>query len=505
MQDNRFSTINVYSSYLTILCFTWLVAFSVPNLFFLIGNEYDNKRVITILGLCLANTILIINRKLNFELILTLSSLSRKILFSLILFVIILFANSFRDSAFVWDSLFEASVVVLLIITTLNVCSILNTVSNYKHLILKTIAVGCFLYSFLITLNLVFILLDLIIFNKEFVPDNGYSLTYVNFANVRFMNQIQSWVFPIIIFLSFSHHSYGKLLRIISIYSYLVFSYLIIASQSRSVFVELIVFIGLCVFIRSKASLKVIKYILISVVIGAVLQFLIEGVVYNDVKSMLELKMSSSGRVFIWLSAIEQATNNLLLGQGLGAFMDFSLQQTAFKFPRHPHNIFVQYFYEFGVFGAFLIALIMSYSVYFMFNKIKEKNCTELRLYMFLSVIGGLVHSMFSGIFVMPLSQLTGAIVLGFSMHLFMHTEKEHKKINAPKTYTVFIPIVLLCSFTQVGLAIFSHAKNISTIEKNYIDICKQDTMYPRMWFIGESKLYTQEYFQPDIVCPNRG
>lgn len=69
------------------------------------------------------------------------------------------------------------------------------------------------------------------------------------------------------------------------------------------------------------------------------------------------LNAVSSGRVAIWKQTVAQGLDRPLLGWGEGQFKyDIPLARSYFN---HPHNVFVQYFYQWGFVGLVLMMLLL--------------------------------------------------------------------------------------------------------------------------------------------------
>lgn len=110
-----------------------------------------------------------------------------------------------------------------------------------------------------------------------------------------------------------------------------------------------------------KCQLKTINSALLFIIIlssGFIASILSKPVTISGILEIRDLNKLTSGRIDMWLSAINNNMDSFYLGQGPEGYL-FSINNNPFL---HPHNIFIQTFVEWGILGAGLFTILLTYS-----------------------------------------------------------------------------------------------------------------------------------------------
>jgi len=122
------------------------------------------------------------------------------------------------------------------------------------------------------------------------------------------------------------------------------------------------------------------------------------------------LVYGSSGRIGMWLDAMEKAADFPWLGRGPMSYAG------DFTFPfSHPHNALVQLVYEWGFpFALVVFVLLLIAAGHCASYLLKTRSSRDVTAYsVLMSLAALLVHSMVSGVVVMPYLQLWLAVLAG--------------------------------------------------------------------------------------------
>ena len=252
---------------------------------------------------------------------------------------------------------------------------------------------------------------------------------FFSFANPRFFNQYQIFTMPVVSCLVLSKHPFLQKNRIkytlwgIAILWWLIF----FTSQGRGVIVAVMTSTLIIAFIyRDKATLF-LKRTAILFVLGLLtyklLFELVPYVISGGTKNLdIPLNLTSSGRLTkLWPDAINFILNSPWLGIGPMHYTSLIGQQ----YVSHPHNSILQIGAEWGI-PALILVLFLIYRSFTAwvnkFNKHTLSIITEENLFVLglsFSLLSGGIYSLFSGVIVMPMSQITATLVIGLAMSVY--------------------------------------------------------------------------------------
>ncbi|WP_105214784.1 O-antigen ligase family protein [Pseudoalteromonas sp. T1lg22] len=230
---------------------------------------------------------------------------------------------------------------------------------------------------------------------------------YNFFDNVRYLNHMQVATLPLLLTgLTVCSTSYKK-------YLYLLIGLnLVVAvfSGARGAMLAFGLSIALFALIDKKASIR-IGILLIAI-------YFLNILIAPDNGEYL-MRTSSSGRIELWLGALESLSfKNIVVGITPGLF-DSSNTHLLLN---HPHNSILQLTYSYGFIVAVCAVCTYLYPVWKLRNEIKSKLKVNLLSSILLSC--GLL-SLFSGVFINPLSQLYLAAIWGALLYQSSHQSQK--------------------------------------------------------------------------------
>ena len=343
--------------------------------------------------------------------------------------------------------------------------SIQNNTDVEKSIIITfCIAVALYLVAFLASLfaGLTSGLLD-------------YHYLLSGFINRRFLNQFQSISFPILlmapIFLNSGKRAYLALSALAAFWFMLM-----LVSDGRGVIIASLIGLLLsCVlipFFRMKWLLHSAFVISLGILIFLGFEYLLS---FNEVVNGNVLRGSSGGRITIWLQIIETIKENPILGIGP---MHYAILPTPFTIA-HPHNITLQLMAEYGIPAA--LALVTFISISFIFW-VKQQQATSTQnqsvvpIALTASFITAVIHGHLSGVFVMPLSQLSFMVICGWMIGISRTTDPKSVKVFPFKIRIMLILIsILFLSAMLTGS--YSHLKSLALGED--LQAANPNTEYP--------------------------
>jgi O-antigen ligase len=122
---------------------------------------------------------------------------------------------------------------------------------------------------------------------------------------------------------------------------------------------------------------------------------------YGSSEASFHLRVGNSGRWWLWIEGLALLKQHWLFGVG-GLQYSFLVPSGA----GHPHNFFLQIAIEYGVLILLLIVYFIIRFLIVLSSMLKTGNLTDFQIASLWALIAAVVVSLFSGIWVAPLSQL---------------------------------------------------------------------------------------------------
>ncbi|MCL1160059.1 O-antigen ligase family protein [Shewanella inventionis] len=288
----------------------------------------------------------------------------------------------------------------------------------------------------------------------------------VGYDNIRFLNQIQVIFLPVLFIPVFFYKLRGY--KHYSLILVALHWLILMQTEARGAMLSLITAFSLMHLFLPVSEKKLVGgFFLKSALLGALLWLvfvIILPYLLLDTNSP-PIRLTSSGRVDMWIYAMREITEQPFLGFGP---MGFAWAEGRPLANAHPHNAIVQLVYEYGLIISLLIIVFLIKFFLSAFDIIK-RDSDGLTICIVYSIIAATIYSLFSGVIVMPFSQLVLTFILAVFWAFTSEPKFGHWELN---TAFKFILIVFVTAASIILLGSFEHEG-------------LQDTGHPRFWLNG--------------------
>ena len=399
----------------------------------------------------------------------------------------------------------------------------IKSLTGYWLIINLVIAVVCFyrvnlsafsiaaIASLIISCVLVYIcvyyldfVLD-IIENKTTIKRNSM---FHGFDNPRFLNHIQTLCIPLMIiavkFISDNRTlsiSFKKFIKTVFYFSTASYIALIFLTAGRGSIVSSLLAIFILWLILGKSFTYTGKQICLLWLTGLLIYFLqvtlYQSIVNVDSPAIAHdiQKFSGSGRVELWSVAIEQIRLNPVIGIGPLMFGN-----SAQAFLNSPHNSVLWLAAEWGLIASMSILSLLAYLLILFINRLRQATTYQnydskdptltlvIGQTLGLCLIGGSIHSLVSGIYIVPSSQLAALLVLILALSSYQNLANE-MKLAAPISLQVNPGIKIFATLLLLLLLIpvYQYHKASEWGKYDMEDIHSEgDIIAPAYWLQGD-------------------
>ena len=313
---------------------------------------------------------------------------------------------------------------------------------------------------------------------------------FSGFSNVRFFNQYQIWsilllALPVLLYPCIKPRWKNTIVVIATGWAVLLF-----ASDSRGAMLSVFLALFITGLIFQRHAFPFLKLNTVILAAGFVFYWgvfkvlppLLENQVTHSWRHIDNLT-NSNGRFELWRYAWQYIRDNPWLGIGPMHYAYYPGPTHA-----HPHNSVLQWASEMGIPST----LLLLYLVYAgltawvkKFYRLQADNALyvspHLWIGLFASLCAGLIYSLFSGVIVMPLSQMMMALVIGWMLGLYFLDQKPK-----PASRLQYLSVQLLAVFTLVTL-IYTVLPDVRVRYQSYSSLAQKNypMIAPRFWQFG--------------------
>jgi len=311
---------------------------------------------------------------------------------------------------------------------------------------------------------------------------------FLGFSNIRFFNQLQSWTLPLIvlplILYAQKNKRYFAGILLISACWWL----LLLISGSRGTMLAMVIAMITSLVIYKKDAITWLRLQVIAASAGTLLYILL----FYIVPLLLAIEISDTSitrsssvnaRFYLWERAWYFIQQNPFLGIGP---MNYACDPQNL-IAAHPHNSVLQIAAEWGIPAAIIMLFIFLYGLYFWIKRNNQPPPTEeapllnIRIALFASLIAGTTHSLFSGVIVMPVSQIMMILTIGWMLGIHFSSRPQRKKSNI--TSTLF-PCIVIISISCLVIGINQSPPPKGVMEAQNLTVSK---FIPRFWHQGKA------------------
>jgi putative inorganic carbon (hco3(-)) transporter len=334
------------------------------------------------------------------------------------------------------------------------------------------------------------------------------NLLFPYFSNIRFFNQYQIWLIP----LTLSPLVIFKISHKLTQYSLFLLSGLwitvLLTSQSRGAQISILLALCVTLLVYRKSALQLFKTSLIVTIIGSSIFFLLFKIIPSlllfitnnkfisiSLTRFTKAQESSNIRIALWEKAVDFIQSHPFLGIGPMHYAYYPGQHN------HPHNSALQIASEFGLpFFILSVLLLISFILYWIKISKKEVNCLNISFssitifgaevvnnqkiwaIFFFSLTSGLIYSMVSGVFVMPMSQSIMAIIFGVMIGLANNNSQTQREKSI--FHSISFQIVTGALAIGLLLAVLPHMTT-RVLNPFFATYRPTQTAGPRYWELG--------------------
>lgn len=260
---------------------------------------------------------------------------------------------------------------------------------------------------------------------------------FVNFSHIRFFSQFQSWTLPLIVLPLLLSRTTPKGLQLwLPLLLASGWWFLLFSSGTRGTMLGLIIATIVTALTFGRHALPWFKWQGLALLTGLalyILLFLLPPLLSAADTSAIQngtigrALSNSSGRFHLWQVALSMITEHPWLGVGP---MHYACGVTN-GIGAHPHNSLLQIAAEWGLPVALIVVIIALRGAlaWIRLGRVRLRQtdgCGTIHPLLFpallASLITGSTHALFSGVIIMPLSQITMILVFGWMLGIYFST-----------------------------------------------------------------------------------
>ena len=421
LSPRLFKTTLASNGLLLLLLCAYIVLTPSLNLLPVLGR-YDEKRLLECLLLLFAGLNLLSHVKMNsawIEQVQQLAISTRLLLGSMILIGLISSLTSTEPGR----ALLEVSLFLLLFTASIQVAVLRRMLGpDFDRFVANALmlASGFSLVAFATALSAAVI---------EQVPLLHWDL-FVNFSHIRFFSQFQSWTLPLIVLPLLLNIKPTGMRLWLPLFLAGIWWFLLLSSGTRGTTLGLLVASVLTAVVFGRRAMPWFKWQGLALLVGLTLYifvFMLPSLIGNIDTNAVEKGTlgrsltNSSGRIHLWQAALTMIHDHPWLGVGP---MHYACGVTN-GIAAHPHNAVLQIAAEWGIPAALLVVLLVLRGTLEWIRLARQElntgrsASTGIYPALLASLITAATHALFSGVIVMPLSQVSMVLVIGWMLGIY--------------------------------------------------------------------------------------
>ena len=385
-----------------------------------------------------------------------------------------------------------ASLLMLLILSICVAKEMAQNSAKLLPLVLKICGFGCMLYAFKV---FVVYMSALIVGIQPTVADFA-----PGFSNYRFLNHAQTIALPLLFLLSILDKR-GDKIKIMWLLIAGFWWTLLFVTAGRGTFFGLMVGCAGAYLLRQEHARSFCRVMLITGVLGLAINIVFFGLIpitfglepFGEFFHLAQrtAENPTSSRLGLWLRAFELIVQHPWLGVGPLHYAHYGIDVQV---GAHPHNWMLQIGAEWGLPALLCLCLVIRLAILRLLQTAKfisENDAINHTILVAWIVIGVaiLVDGLFSGLIVMPLSQLLIALYIGCATgwSLSLKSSSMTRFETASKLRRVIFAVLLLASMFALMNGVWPEIKGLIGHEVvSEKDIALYNGIYrPRLWLAG--------------------
>ena len=270
---------------------------------------------------------------------------------------------------------------------------------------------------------------------------------FVTFANVRHFSQFQAYTLPLLV-VPLASTTLALRWRVVA---YLVAAHwwgLQFAVGTRAVWFAAALSAAILLLVLRRDAVGFLKWSGFAIVGGSVVYLALNAFVLADAPGLSEMGrrgFDSSNRGELWSSALAMVRAAPLLGVGP---MHYSFRN--FEWAAHPHNAVLQLAAEYGLPVATIAIGLVAYLLWSCVRWTRSARSAEDRVVntgLLAALLMGLLDALVSGNTLMPVSQMTLFILIGW---VIGRNARSKRDVTAPRPRTAGLAVSLIAAACAV-------------------------------------------------------
>lgn len=301
------------------------------------------------------------------------------------------------------------------------------------------------------------------------------------FSNLRFLAQFQAWTLPLITLPVFLQPNGNRLLKwLVLAVASLWWGIAFFNSAKGLALSILLSSLLILLFMKDETSrawfILQVKVALVGLAIYLVLTMAISQSGY-----LTNIQGSYSNRLALWKESLNYITQHPVLGIG-----PLHLANHYNGLGAHPHNSILQIAAEWGVPAALIVVLLYIWGFWsWITHSIQQQR--HLNVALSFSLLTATIYSMFSGIIVMPVSQVMMTLVIALMLGSYQRpTTQQAATSRSSSQWLLVLAMVLL--LTRFASVLFPEVLHLSRDEFIWIVTHSKNgntVLHPRFWQQG--------------------
>ncbi|MFA9459356.1 O-antigen ligase family protein [Thiohalorhabdus sp. Cl-TMA] len=317
---------------------------------------------------------------------------------------------------------------------------------------------------------------------------------FFHFANVRFLNQFQSWSLPLVAAATLLAGQWSRTLRaLLALLGGFWWALLFATGGRGALIAALLSTLFVVLFFRGKA-LQWLGTTLLLVGLGGALYFLLfylPGGTPGFERAIDKSGSADSQRLILWSAALKAGLAHPFLGVGP---MQLALDP---EIATHPHNALLQLFAEWGLpatLAGVVLVLGGVLSWAHQWSGTEWHVPTQLPAWegalppaLTAALFAGLGHGMVSGTMVMPMSQIMAVLVVGWLLGVHFARRKASPQPEVPRRRDAHGAFLAAFGLLGITALVPGFSFSLTGLPEAHETYSKQEMRFhPRFWLQGD-------------------
>lgn len=313
----------------------------------------------------------------------------------------------------------------------------------------------------------------------------------VGFEHIRFFNQYQTWSLPLLVLPAMLFANGSRRARYLLLAPAAGWWMLLLGSGGRGTLLGVIAAAAFVACVFGRHAICWLKLQGGAAAVGVVAYGLVFKVASSAGASLLDRDFGRDmGRFGYWWRDLEVIRDNWLLGISPMHYAGFEGNVWS-----HPHNVLVQWGVEWGLLATLLLVLAVFWGMRAWTRQCRRllrsdaaKSDAGVRIALTASLVAAATHAVFSGVTIMPMSQMMMVLVIGWAFGLYLRRQdQEHdvRPVAVPSRTRAGAAILIVVAVGVVLATTLPDARRREESRRAFFEATESRTLHPRFWLQG--------------------